>query len=59
MSSRERESVPDGGTNERKGVLSLKFLLESKMCDYQQRSRECVVGCTVHGGHKDMKEQCK
>ena len=27
MSYRERESVPDGGTNERKGVLSLKFLV--------------------------------
>ena len=26
MSHTERESVPDGGTNERQGVLSLKFL---------------------------------
>ena len=31
--------------------------LEYEMCSYQQRSGECVIGCTDQGGQKCKEEQ--
>ena len=62
MSHGEREIVPDRGTSERKGTLSLIFLVsffKYEICEYPQRSRECIMGCMVQGGQKGMEEQCK
>ena len=60
MSHRESEIVLDGGTKERKGALSLIFFgLEYKISDYQQKSGECMMGCTVQGGQKGKEVQCR
>ena len=58
MSHREREFVPDGRTNERKGTL-FYVCSEYGRCECQQRGGECVMGCTVKGGQTDKEEQCQ
>ena len=35
------------------------FCSEFERCDYQQKSGESVMGCTVQGGQKGKEEQCK
>ena len=40
-SHREREIVPNGGTNESKGLEFVCVRSEYKICNYQQRSGEC------------------
>ena len=57
MSHREREIVPDVRTDERRVVLSLELFTEHRRCECQQRSRECMMGCTVLGCPTDKEEQ--
>ena len=57
MSHSEREIVPEGRTNERKGALSFELITSVlniyATCECQQRSGECVMGCAVYGGRTD------
>ena len=57
MSHRQKEIVPDGGKIVPDGNEFFCVCLEYEICDYQQRSRECMMGCTFQG-QKDRGEQC-
>ena len=51
MLHREREIIPDAGTNERKVLVMSCVCLEHEICDYLQRCGACMMGCTFQGGH--------
>ena len=61
MSHIEREIVSDGRTNEKKEHIVLemscvRFEHEIYICEYRERSGECVMGCIVHGVQKGNEE---